>query len=199
MAALERRITKFPGNAGGTIFAKRVTGPDLTESSQLNTIDLPKVPEECHQPRVRPPPLPLKPSLSQQHTSTSNIKRTKGGICRPGTPWQNYNAVLTEIQADSIVLAQGCGEKHTIVAIKEVNAGQDECVKRLRQYSHPNLVDLTEAFLADNTVYMVYEWMDISLADIQSTPCGRLVSFQIAAVCKEVCVRSHIVFSFNGD
>lgn len=73
---------------------------------------------------------------------------TKKSICRAGTPWENYNAILTEHQAGPLVLAEKSGPEHAIVAIKEAKAGQEECIRRLNHYSHPNLVALSEAFFS---------------------------------------------------
>lgn len=189
MTSLDKRVTKFPGNAVNNMFSKLISGSDSTDCTQMNSLESKNSPEFYSQQRSRPPPLPLKTYSTQQYNPNSSQKK----IHRAGAPWQDYNAILTEDQAGEIILAQKSGPEHTLMAIKEIRAGQDECVKRLRNYFHPNLVSLEEIFLSNNIAYMVYEWMDISLTNIQSTCCGQLVSFQIAAICKEV---YHLLFVF---
>ena len=41
-------------------------------------------------------------------------------------------------------------------------------------------------FLHEETLYFVYEPVQVSLADIQSTPVGQFASHHIATVCDEV-------------
>ncbi len=75
---------------------------------------------------------------------------------------------------------------HTIVAIKKHQLKAGQLVERLIPCSHTNIVNLLEAFHDDGFVHMAYEWTDVTLAEIQSTPLGKLSDFHIAAICKEV-------------
>lgn len=200
----ERRVTKFPGSALSSLITKTLTGLDSTNASELNSSDLPKISEKQHtQLRSRPPALSIKVNTFQQansflETKNSETKKSKTIICRPDTPWKDYKSVLIENQVESIILAQKSTLSHTMIEIKIRQAEQKKCLKHLESFSHFNIVNLKEAFLADNEMYFVYEWMDVSLADIQCTLSGRLIFYQIATVCKEVYVQYlfiHIVDS----
>ena len=151
MTSLDKRVTKFPGNAVNNVFSKFISGPDSTDVTQVKRLDSQNQSELHSQQRSRPPPLPLKTIPPQQNHPINSQKK----IYRAGAPWQDYKAILTEDQAGEIILAQKSGPDHTLMAIKEIKAGQDECVKRLQNYFHPNLVSLVEVFLSDNAAYMV--------------------------------------------
>lgn len=70
--------------------------------------------------------------------------------------------------------------------IRELKPAPDDALKNLRPISHTNVVTFQCAYLNNNVLYFVYDYMDVSLAGIQSTPCSKFASFQIAAICKDV-------------
>ena len=80
--------------------------------------------------------------------------------------------------------------EHLLVAVKEKKYNGESTLDRLRSTSDHNVVDLVEIFYDEGIIYMVYECMEVSLRSLSSTPKGKLKHFEIAAVCKEVWLRS---------
>ena len=105
--------------------------------------------------------------------------------CYKGNLWQAYRAVLKE-HAGQVTLAHTQTPAHTIVAIKQQKRLDSTDVTRLALCFYKNVVYLLKAFVEEDVVSFVYKVMDISLAQVQSTPSGSFVLYQIAAVCKEV-------------
>ena len=111
----------------------------------------------------------------------------QGFVCHKGTPWQKYHAIIRDDQAGEVTVAHGQKPEHPIIAVKQQKCQDGDAIKRLCSSSHENIVSLYEAYHEGEAVFFVYECMDVSLAEIQSTSHGNLLSFQIAAVCREVC------------
>jgi len=47
-------------------------------------------------------------------------------------------------------------------------------------------VSLHEVYIYNERLYFIYEYIDVSLAEIQVTPYGEFIAFQIATIYKEV-------------
>ncbi|KAI4219487.1 MAG: hypothetical protein L6R36_008293 [Xanthoria steineri] len=74
-------------------------------------------------------------------------------------------------------------EKHILVALKAI----DSVSESLRVFEADNIVSLRDIFKTGAQTYLVYEFMCVSLRQIQGTPRGlQIRSFEIAAICKEV-------------
>jgi len=72
------------------------------------------------------------------------------------------------------------------VAIRQQKYSDRKFLDRLHQCHHDNVVTLHTAYLDDETISLVYNVVDISLAEIQSTPLGSFADYQIAAICQKV-------------
>ena len=196
MSSTDKRTTIFPG-ANVNSFGKRPaeTGPD--KPSRLSASQLPKVPAFLNrEQRPHPPaPLPVKANPDSQRFSPPsrvsqgrvNSVQGQGFVCHKGTPWQKYHAIIRDDQAGEVTVAHGQKPKHPIIAVKEQKCRDGDAIKRLCSCSHENIISLYEAYHEGEAVFFIYECMDVSLAEIQSTSHGNLLSFQIAAVCREVC------------
>ncbi len=186
---MERRLTKFPGSANRNIFSKRPNEVDTQEPRPIR--DVPDIPDHAHvNPRPRPPALPLKANPnSQQYQPAPPLKRPRKPACHSKSPWESHYAIFTVTHMDGdsrVTVAHRNEPHHTVVAIKKHQLKAGELVERLIPCSHTNIVNLLEAFHDDGFVYMAYEWTDVTLAEIQSTPLGKLSDFHIAAICTEV-------------
>ena len=80
--------------------------------------------------------------------------------------------------------------------MKEHVCKDRESVRNILRCSHKKIVALYDAYLENDSLYLIYESVPISLAELQSTQYGDLAAFQIAAVCGEVC--KHALFCFVG-
>lgn len=186
---MERRLTKFPGSANRNIFNKRPNNVDTQEPQPIR--DVPNIPDHAYiNPRPRPPALPLKANPNSQHYQPAPpLKRPRNPACHSKSPWESHYAIfiVTHMDGDSrVTVAHRNEPHHTIVAIKKHQLKAGQLVERLIPCSHTNIVNLLEAFHDDGFVHMAYEWTDVTLAEIQSTPLGKLSDFHIAAICKEV-------------
>lgn len=164
MSSTEKRLTTFPGNP---VSSKR---RHIDSQSKLLELHTPLL-SQIYSP---PPALPFK------------INPQSNSACHHASPWKEYYIILKESQAGEVTIAYRQEPGHQIVAIRELKPAPDDALKNLRPISHTNVVAFQCAYLYDNVLYFVYEYMDVSLAEIQSTPCGKFASFQIAAICKDV-------------
>lgn len=53
--------------------------------------------------------------------------------------------------------------------------------------SNTNMVNIEKAFLDQGNIYLIYEYISVSLAEIIASLCGDLKEYEIAAVCHQVC------------
>ena len=187
MAGPERRQTKFPGNASSSVLGKRAPQSD-PDSDKFSS----RIPQFSSHfqfvPRSRPPALPLK--VNTEPNLSSSLSKKTHKVCCDGNPWTEYHplfSILKNNEVGKIIVAYRNEYHHSIVVIKKTTVTQtDEPPKRLTACSHENIVSFHNYYLHQGSVSIPYEWMDVTLAEIRSTPCGRMESFHIAAICKEV-------------
>ncbi len=193
MSTPNKRDTLFPGSSNVSSLGKRGP-PDDDRTSRLSASQIPRVPDFLPSKRRAPPPaaLPVKVNPNSQHFSTTGrFSRPKplipqGPVCSKSNPWEAYYAILKEGQSDRVTIAYKKELQHPIVAIKQrVHEGGDD-LKKIIASCHENIVSLYEAHFHDGNLYFVYESMDVSLSEIQSTPYGTFAEFHIATLCKEV-------------
>ena len=199
MSAPERRLTQFPGSSSTTKSGTRRF--ESEREARLSASKIPKVPEFLQsQSRNPPPAIPLKVNPSSQQflptsrfsKKTETVTRKPNAILQNGNPWRTYYAILSEDQAGQVTVAYKNEIEHPMFAIKEHVCKDSESVKQLVMCSHKNIVALYDAYLDNDSLYLIYECLQISLAEVQSTQYGDLATFQIAAVCREVC--KYLVF-----
>ena len=190
MAAPERRATVFPGSSTVQLPSKRpAEGPDA--STRLSASKIPRVQDFLKEPqRPHPPALPVKAKSDSnqyrhRHERVLAAPKARSAILR-GNPWERYRAILKESPGETVTLAHEIDSKHEVVAIREQKCTDSGALKRLTLCRHANLVTLHVTFLHEDVLSFVYEPMEVSLAEIQSTPLGALEAYQIAAICAEV-------------
>ena len=105
-----------------------------------------------------------------------------------GSPWEDYESFLDEDQAGPVTVAYQKELDFSIVAIKRCKPPNTHSLKGIMRTSHQNLVRFMEVFLVDGELFTVYESMAVSLAEVQSSLCRIFHAYEIAALCKEVCV-----------
>ena len=89
-------------------------------------------------------------------------------------------------QGGPVVIAYRKNSTFEVVAIKKTPAGSgDSSITRLTKTSHDNIVNLLDAFLCGGSIFIIYECMDTSLAEIDASLI-ELEEPHIAAVCHEV-------------
>lgn len=75
---------------------------------------------------------------------------------------------------------------HPIIAVQEYRNVRENIIYRLAKTSHVNLVNLKAAYFDQDTLYLICERINVSLADILGTTRGILAEHKIAIICKEV-------------
>lgn len=105
-------------------------------------------------------------------------------------PWERYRKSFKLNQAGpgQVVHANDSSFREGI--IKSVNTTRSE-LSKIMTSPHRNFVHLQEAFYHNDQIFLLYEIMDISLAQLFSTPFGRLQLFEVAAFSKEVLIGIH--------
>ncbi len=196
MSVSERRITHFPGNTSITptpgnstpVLGKRPPdqNPQLSRRFSTSNLTLPRVPT-YH--RGQPPAqirLPVNTN-SQHYAASARIAKAAADLfVKEGSPWSEYYAILTEDQDGKVTIAHDHKIHHRIVAIRQQPVQESQRLKQPIRCAHINLVELTGIFQDESSIYFAYEWIDVSVAEVQSAPCGKFASYHIAAICKEV-------------
>jgi serine/threonine protein kinase len=105
-------------------------------------------------------------------------------------PWERYRKSFSLNQAGcgQVVHANDSSFREGI--IKTVNTTRSE-LSRIISSPHKNLVHLQEAFYHNDQIFLLYEIMDISLAQLFTTPFGSLQLFEVAAFSKELLIGIH--------
>jgi serine/threonine protein kinase len=102
------------------------------------------------------------------------------------SPWQHYQKSFKLNQAGYGLVVHAKNATFAEGILKEIKCYGQEKLSSVTSYSHKNLVKLQRAFYDDGTVFLLYEMMDVSLAQIFSSPLGRLQLYEVAAFSQEI-------------
>ena len=216
MATPSRRDTVWPSSIGGISLGKRNARSDDENSSRLSASLIPQVPEGLqHKRRARPPGisfgLTVNPSAQQSARSASSVHPDNlirsdftpnpqqvlnsrilpqadppNSISVQGDPWKRYFRILTEENNGPATIAYQQVDDFPIVAIRRHARNDQGTTKYIVRSSHENVVNLQECFVSTDCLYFVYEYIEISLAEIQAMPYGALEAYHIAVICQKV-------------
>lgn len=100
-------------------------------------------------------------------------------------PWLRYRKTFRMNQAGIGWVVHSNDTTFREGIIKEVKTTKSE-MSKIMTTPHKNFVQLQEALYHDNMVFLVYELMDVSLAQIFGSPLGRLQLFEVAAFSYEI-------------
>ncbi|CAG8897546.1 unnamed protein product [Penicillium egyptiacum] len=95
-------------------------------------------------------------------------KRQTPLFCKDHTPWMKYQKFKEEAQPGKTCLAYVTDSPGMVVAMKEYKTSGIDKTSHLKMISHPNIVNLLDAFEQSRTLYLAYELMDLSLEQLQS-------------------------------
>jgi hypothetical protein len=108
-------------------------------------------------------------------------------IRRSQTSPSQYRPILKEDQGGTCMVAHQVDPLFALVTIKST---ERKNARNLHPTDHPNVVNLLAFYDIDATTYLVYECMDISLAEVQASPNRCFEAFELAAICTEVSTQS---------
>ncbi|EDN05106.1 hypothetical protein I7I51_01979 [Histoplasma capsulatum] len=101
-------------------------------------------------------------------------------------PWDQYQQGFNLDQAGPGILVNAKNDSFDEMIAKRAEVDNQEWLSKLKPIAHKNIVKLCEALYHEGAIFLFYEVMDVSLADIFSTPYGILRPYQVAAFCKEI-------------
>ncbi|KAJ6133134.1 hypothetical protein N7471_008349 [Penicillium samsonianum] len=105
-------------------------------------------------------------------------------FCKDHTPWIKYQKFKEGAKPGKTCLAYVTDSPGRVVAIKEYKTSGIDKTCHLKMISHPNIVNLLDAFEQSRTLYLAYEVMDLSLEQLQSGI--QLKESDLAFICKEL-------------
>lgn len=152
------RVSRFPGSSDGEVRAKRPLA-DLKSAVQGTKDSVQR--------------LQKRPALARQLYKTA------------ANPWERHRKSFKINQAGPGYIVHTNDSAFREGIMKAVKTSRSELSKVITD-PHKNFVYLHEAFYHDGQIFLLYEVMDISLAQIFGSPLGRLQVFEVAAFSKEL-------------
>lgn len=143
--------------------------------------------------RMRAPPrIPLGVNFDRRAAPVvfNGHKRKHTEFCQIRSPWMSYRKFFKEDQAGPASLAYKTIPDFPVFSVKKHKDVNQHEALQLMKTSNTNVVNIEEAFLDKGSLYLVYEYMSISLAKVIAGPSGILEEYEIAAVCHGVCTHS---------
>ena len=110
-----------------------------------------------------------------------SVKQTK--VTDRSSPWEKYHRFMQLDQGGPTIITHSA---FALVMIKEKKAKDENQIDCIISIQSSYVVNLKRAFFNSDTIYLVYECMNIALRNIPSCPKEDLTACKIAAVCKEV-------------
>ncbi|KAL9083483.1 MAG: hypothetical protein Q9165_008510 [Trypethelium subeluteriae] len=194
----ERPVTIFPRYAAVSGDAKpeedknETLQPAKGSEKEIRKLTKP-APERKAVPRI---PVFVRPSSNIFSSNPSTVRQSEHLKTTYGSPWDAYRQLLREDQAGPATFACLKNPSFAVSVVKEHRYSSTAPV--LRSVSHPNIVQITEAFLQQDTVYLIYNVMTVSLREIKASPVGDLEEYELAAVCKEVNFAGYVGSTLAG-
>jgi hypothetical protein len=167
---------------GGSYYNRKmktiVTSQRHSDSRVSKKRKLSKSPPPCTQPRH--------PKIKPESITRAIKYRSQADFCRQGNPWIKYHKFTEEDQAGITTIAHVKKPSFYIVAIKETRMIVHSRACGLIKTLHPNLVNLIEAYLDTDRLFLVYEDLDVSHVSLADIGDSRLNEIEIATICKGV-------------
>jgi serine/threonine protein kinase len=101
-------------------------------------------------------------------------------------PWKRYRKVFHFDQAGPGLLVHRNDDSFQEFIAKEIKVDSKDWLSGVREASHKNIVRLHEALYHDGALFLFYEVMEVSLAQVFATRLGRLRPYEVAAFCFEL-------------
>lgn len=165
----------------------------LFKTSSIDTLELPRVSVNVPMEGLGigrrssrgnlPPRLPLMCRPSQRNNRELFEPQ---GFAQTADPWSFYTKLVQTNQAGPAFLACHLLSPFPVRVVKEVEFPSATIPQRVVQPSHPNIVNLIEIFIGEKSLHMIYERMEISLAQIPATSWEEIADADVAFVCREV-------------
>ena len=100
---------------------------------------------------------------------------------------QKYQCVLEEDQAGKCFVAYHKTPEFPLFAVKHRLREENSGTVVLTH--HPNVVSIHDVCVQNASVWIVYDCLTVSLAEIQASPVAPFEEYELAAICQEVSKR----------
>jgi len=127
--------------------------------------------------------------------TTTNVQHEKhdlGGLgwellLKRSSPWDSYSKDYRRELGSSVVIVYKRPTTRQLFAMKNVTGPEiNHKIQVLRQVRHENFVLAYEVFLYNNMISIVFEYMAVSLVNINSSARGRPNELQVATIVHQV-------------
>ena len=173
---LRRRHTQVLYDDGDGRRSETDEAEDERKIKKLRSATTGTLSEESTAPKRR---FPLKPRSSPPPVPAVTAVRKL--TCRAEEPWERAKKMF--VQKGTIICnGRSWQQLHVAVKQRQIVQGDDQ---HLRHVSHKYIVNLLDACLVLDTLYLIYEYMDVSLRNIASLT-KKLSYSDIGTVCKSV-------------
>ena len=184
-------LTVFPQSErfGKPVPQKRPAQTELHDSREVSRA-------RFLQPRKQQPRLPLQvndASLFGNRLVPQSVPAPSQTLRNGQEALENpsrYRGILEEDQAGDCTVAYQMTADFPVVVLKKRVMDNGHRSPLTLSY-HANLCNLQDFFEETGTIWMVYECLDVSLEDIQTSPAASFKEYELAAIATEVCVRKH--------
>jgi p21-activated kinase 1 len=124
------------------------------------------------------------PANNKRPVKEQNDKRPEINVCRRGSPWPSYHRFAKLGTAATFLAVDTISLPLRIVVVKERRISESEATENLMSVTHPNIVRLHEVWFRNETIYLIYERMEITLDRLQQF--HKFKEEHISIVCREV-------------
>lgn len=188
MSTLKRRLIVFFESLTIISLDKRRADSESQDSLRLSSSKISRISDFLSdQKRSRSSAvlsLKVNSNFNQFFTDFRFSAKSTDSLWKTEISWQEYKVILKDEQVDSVIVANKKEILHLIVVVKEHTSTSNENRSSLKFCAHDNIVELQRAFFHDNIIFLICEWMNLSLAEFQSS--HTFVSYQIAAIFKKI-------------
>ncbi|OAT07643.1 serine/threonine protein kinase [Blastomyces gilchristii SLH14081] len=128
--------------------------------------------------------IPIVPEQSSRgSTPVAAVAQLRKAVMNP---WDRYQKCLEKEEGIPGMIAHAKDGSFEEMLLREIKVHSKEWLSRIIPISQKNIVDLREAFYDNGSIFLFYEMMDVSLAQIFGAPHRGLRHYEVAAFCKEV-------------
>lgn len=190
-------VTQFPGNLLlqqevekflETTSAPRKPSDSLRSLVQPGSSSTYSTDSVAYREASHPPPTAaVVKTINVQHE-----KHDLGGLgsdlpLKQSSPWDSYSKDYRRELGSSVVIVYKKPTTRQLFAMKNVTGPEiNHKIQILRQVRHKNFVLAYEVFLYNNMISIIFEYMAVSLVNINSSARGRPNELQVATIVHQV-------------
>ena len=188
-ASPERRLTKLPGWSIGQVLQAGWPTAAIKPTSEPASSDLSPIPQSFKNARRSQPPAQLPIKADPNSARFSRTGRFDRVSCQKRSAWKDHHAIYTvwgEEGRSKVTMRTPTRPPTQLLSSTKHSLKPNKSIKCLSRCAHANVVVFDQAYSENGELYLRYELMEITLAQIQATPIGRLEDHHLAAISEDV-------------